>query len=587
MWVAPFLLEVLGDAPVPPIEQAKPLTVIETRNITAFSKALGYVRFFHPSDEANLANWNRLAATGVRAMQGATTTDELLQRLRIFFAPYAPSVQFLKESETVKRAAAPMGSNQLVRWEHTGYWEKDPQSPYHNQRQYIPFNKWKEKGWGDPSVRLRKPLAKGITIALPSMCFADSESRTLPLPGPIRPDKSALPEPTSDSGLVNVEDRATRLGDVALAWGVIQHFYPYFDVNKADWDAELTKALRSAACDGDGKAFSHTLRRMVASLKDGHGRVVGEGGPGQFIPTMGITMIGEEPVVAFSTGSAFEVKPGSLILSVDGEPVSARVARMKEETSAATLGWMNAQVGLNLLAGDRGTAAKLFIKSPSGKEEEFSLPRDSHTKGLKDSRLPAPVSEPRPGLWYVDLDRISEKEFNEALPRLLAAKGVVLDLRGYPKLNPAILGHLSDKPLEWISAAIPIVTLPDRMGWTLKQSDTFTLGPKLPRLQAKVVFLSGGTTLSLAESWMELVEVNKLGVIVGGPTGGTNGAINRISLPGNYQIVWTGVRHTRKDGRVNHGSGIQPTIPAYQTIKGIAEGLDEILEKGLEVASQP
>lgn len=125
------------------------------------------------------------------------------------------------------------------------------------------------------------------------------------------------------------------------------------------------------------------------------------------------------------------------------------------------------------------------------------------------------------------------------------------------------------------------------MGWTLKQSNTFTLEPKLPRLQAKVVFLSGGTTLSLAESWMELVEVNKLGVIVGGPTGGTNGAINRISLPGNYQIVWTGVRHTRKDGRVNHGSGIQPTIPAYQTIKGIAEGLDEILDKGLEVASQP
>ena len=29
-------------------------------------------------------------------------------------------------------------------------------------------------------------------------------------------------------------DRTTRLAAVALAWNVFQHFYPYFDVVKAD-----------------------------------------------------------------------------------------------------------------------------------------------------------------------------------------------------------------------------------------------------------------------------------------------------------------------------------------------------------------
>jgi hypothetical protein len=47
----------------------------------------------------------------------------------------------------------------------------------------------------------------------------------------------------------SAEDRAVRLADVVIAWNVFQHFYPYFDVVKTDWAAELPKALRTAATD--------------------------------------------------------------------------------------------------------------------------------------------------------------------------------------------------------------------------------------------------------------------------------------------------------------------------------------------------
>ena len=38
---------------------------------------------------------------------------------------------------------------------------------------------------------------------------------------------------------LSAEDRATRLAAVALAWNVLQHFYPYFDVVQTDWPGAL------------------------------------------------------------------------------------------------------------------------------------------------------------------------------------------------------------------------------------------------------------------------------------------------------------------------------------------------------------
>src|SRR5450755_1761266 len=71
----------------------------------------------------------------------------------------------------------------------------------------------------------------------------------------------------------SADDRGTRIADVVIAWNVFRHFYPYFDIGKTDWDAVLPVALRAAAAAKDGAEFLTTLLKMVAALKDGHGRV--------------------------------------------------------------------------------------------------------------------------------------------------------------------------------------------------------------------------------------------------------------------------------------------------------------------------
>ncbi|HYM60391.1 MAG TPA: S41 family peptidase, partial [Thermoanaerobaculia bacterium] len=96
-------------------------------------------------------------------------------------------------------------------------------------------------------------------------------------------------------------------------------------------------------------------------------------------------------------------------------------------------------------------------------------------------------------------------------------------------------------------------------------------------------FLTDGSAISYAESIMGIVEAYKLGEIVGEPTAGTNGDINRIRLPGGYTISFTGMKVLKHDGSPHHGVGIRPTIRASRTIAGVAAGRDEQLEKAIAV----
>ena len=80
---------------------------------------------------------------------------------------------------------------------------------------------------------------------------------------------------------------------------------------------------------------------------------------------------------------------------------------------------------------------------------------------------------------------------------------------------------------------------------------------------------------------MSVVDYFHLGEIVGSATAGTNGNKAEIAEPSGCRITFSGARVVKFDGSRFHLVGIQPTIPASQTIEGIREERDEVLEKAL------
>ena len=565
VWVDDVSIEILGNTQRLPAEAARPLDDRGLRNLVAFSRLFGYVRHFHPGDEAARTDWESFAIDGVRAVEGAKTSSALAETLANLFRPVAPTVQvyLANKPPQVSPAVLPPSNQASVKvrvWRHHGFGTGAPDSAYKSERLLVEIPRPYEADLGG-GVRCRVPLALFISA-----------------------DETAIPHPPARKKRTG-DDRATRLGDVILAWNVFQHFYPYFDVVKTDWPAVLETALRSAANDQDAAAFVNTLRRLVAALHDGHGRAYSSvAGPAFPVPVSWDWIEDHLVVTHVPKTQGQDIARGDLVIAINGKPVAQALADTESLISGATPQWIRYRALRELALGDKDEQVTLEIESygKPGKSHQVILKRDMPPMDLAEPR-PEKIKELEPGIFYVDLNAVSDDDWNKALPQLSKARGIVFDMRGYPsKLSPTFLSHLSKKNLTSAQWHIPNVTFPDRKDLQFERSGEWDFPPKTPYLAANRAFITDGRSISQAESDMGIVEYYKLGEIVGGPTAGTNGNINPFTLPGGYTLVWTGMKVLKHDGSQHHGIGIRPTIPVSRTRAGVAAGRDELLERAVE-----
>ena len=724
---------------------AQPLEGRGLDNLVAFTRLLGYVRYFHPSDAAADTNWNAFAIHAVKEVEDAKSPEELARRLEDLFRPVAPTVQVFptgKAPEMPRELASRDAA--IVAWYHLGVGMANPPSLYKSKRidsktplldsvanlmqevepklvagrkiryrawlrtegfgqhggaglwtqgwnddgdemamnmedrpfrgtgwqevelagqlqekvtsfyvgvalqgggrawvenavleaarpdgtweaiplknpgfdQEDPENKGRPAGWAwsdrkkvheialvpscreggcvaltgkeaappklpPPAEAFEADLGGGVSCRVPLSLYRDVKGATVPA------SHGWIP-PATNGWQPSGNDRATRLADVALAWNVFQHFYPYFDVVETDWPAALREALTSAATDRDELAFLDTLRVLVARLKDGHGNVGLMTQDWQKYAALPLALRWIEDslaVAAVVPGKADRIRPGDVVLSLDGVPAAEALAKRERLTSGATPQWIRWNAVNRLARGLIGQSARLKIQPAEGEPYEVTLPYEIKFPYPEEPR-PEKIAEVRPGIWYVDIGRIDDDDFNAAVAKLAEGKGVIFDLRGYPsKLSPLVLQHLTDTPITSARWNIPIVTRPDRQGMDFQFSN-WTLEPRQPRIRVKVAFLTDGRAISYAETYMGMVEHYKLAEIVGGPTAGTNGNINPFELPGRYAFNWTGMKVLKHDGSQHHGIGILPTVPVAPTLEGVRQGRDEVLEKGIETVSR-
>jgi hypothetical protein len=566
-------------------EQAGALDARALDNLIAFTHLLGYVQYFHPSDEAAATDWNAFAVEGVKRVEGATSSTALIDTLSALFAPMAPSVRVFAEGAEPARSGAdaiPTGEGvELIGWVHTGLGTGNERSIYRSERVRAPSGKL--PAYFPPPEPWVVSLAPGVACRVP-LVLVVKNGHTLPAGCAGAGTKRDL---QSFSG----DDRATRLAIVALAWNVFQHFYPYFDVVETDWPAVLSDSLRAAAVDRDEVAFLATLRRLVAAVHDGHGNVYLRGQPMPARPRLAWDWIENHLVVtqvenASDVASDASPMAGDAVLAVDGVPVAQALTSAEALISGASPGWIRWSALNQLGGGPPSAPLKLEVERAGGEHVTVSCPRVPYGKEPHETR-PATIEEVDPGIFYVDLDRVTDAEFTEALDDLARASGLVFDMRGYPsKLQANVFfAHLSDHPLTSAQWHIPRVTGPDHVQIQFERGAEWNLQPKAPLFKGKKAFITDGRAISYAESCMGIVEHYKLGEIVGQPTAGTNGNINPVTLPGGYTIIFTGMKVLKHDGSQHHGIGIRPTVPVARTRRGAASGVDELLEKAIEVVS--
>jgi C-terminal processing protease CtpA/Prc len=426
------------------------------------------------------------------------------------------------------------------------------------------------------------PVGRGLRVRVPLALYSTGE-HTIPAAAPEAYRRLMSELDALDSASLDAGDEAGRAGAVVILWNVLQHFYPYFDVVDVDWDDALTLALAGAVGDDGPREFLNTLNRMLHSIGDAHAEayhpVLGE------LRGLPIRLAWVEGgVVVVASDDTATARPGDRVLRLDGVPAWTLVERKMGYMSGSE-NWRRHRALSHPLRGiGRGIA---------GTDATLELLRGTHflrvhrirdATRLPEERRPPSFEPVANGIVYVDLTEVRLEEVETHIQELADARGVIFDLRGYPKDNDIrlVLSHLSDDVLQSGHWNVPLVSYPDRkrtVGWDAR--GRWTLAPREPRLRGRAVFLADSRAVSFTESVLGIVEAYGLGDIVGRPTAGVTGNVNTFSLPGGFQVGWTGMKYLRPDSTRYHGIGIRPSVRVRRSAEAIREGRDEDLARAV------
>jgi hypothetical protein len=547
-------------------------------NLVAFGRLLGYVRHFHPSDEATRIDWGAFAIAGIQEVEGARTAQDLRDRLERLFQPIAPTVR-LSTLRLTPLADAYLRRPFSKDAKTTGYRHMGWPSPTSGTRPRRIVSS--PEGSVDSILpigsEVNADLGGGVWCSVPLTLYRGDHG-TVPrgkgrLRGVHRPDGWV---PTGN-------DRSTRLADVILLWNVLQHFYPYFDKASSDWLALLPAALREAATDSDGVAFEATLRRLTAGLHDGHASVSSRyTRPANLQWPFAWSFVGDRLVLTrIDRRLAKEARLGDEVIAIQGRSTSECVREATKLESGATLEAVRSRAVWSMLALAPSDTLTLMLRSPAGEVRQVQFERSP--TALLTPAPPDSVSEIAPGVMYLDLRRITDEDLRAALPRINMSKGVIFDMRGYPQRTwTSVISHLVDSPVQSPGWGTPVVVRPDHVDTTCVWTN-WVVDPELPRIRVRTAFLIDGGAMSAAETLLSFVEAYHLGDLVGEPTAGTNGNVTSVFLPGGYSIPFTGIKVLKQDGSPHHGIGILPTVPVTVTPVGLAAGQDEQLDRAVEI----
>jgi C-terminal processing protease CtpA/Prc len=284
------------------------------------------------------------------------------------------------------------------------------------------------------------------------------------------------------------------------------------------------------------------------------------------------------------TALANTLEPGDIITSVDGI-IAKEFVNNTEKYISGSSQWKRSRSKTELFSGTENSTVQLVVDR-KGKILKHELKRNIRTSSLYSAMTERQKSGfIKPGVYYIDLDKQPFDSIKNRLADLKMAKAIICDLRGYPNNNHQFISYLLKEKENTKWMFIPEIIYPDYekvnyagLGWSM--------APASESLNARVIFLTDGRAISYAESYMGFIKDFRLATIVGQPTAGTNGNINPFSLPGGYNISWTGMLVKNHDGSRHHLRGIVPDVYVERTVKGIAEGRDEFLEKAVELAEK-
>jgi hypothetical protein len=562
----------------------------EQSNIEALTKLYGYARYFYPNRQVAKMDWYKFLIYGIRAVEDCQTDAELVEKLKVLFTPIIPELRF---DDCLSETHLPNKQPVFYLWEHRGTGVRPIENIYGSKIITCYDNNNEHLPKADSLYCF--PINARISVYFPiAVSYEHHPSKELKaLIGHTNKIKFKLLTKSPLLILMGkgekefhfLRDKNFRIADIIVRWNIIKHFYPYYTEDGLEkcWDECLVVALNSALKSADQREYYYTVCNLLSHVKDSHLTIYRNAYVGGWLASY-LPIYYPDLQLSFSNDTCYYIDRNDnelyLVTSVNGIAVDSLIKEKSCVVSASTR---------------QGTTEKLFnqnILFESFKKDSvlnISLSGTAHKKTVAvktdkefyyapNVRSDSFITKIDGDLYYINptssMDNTCYSEFKAHIPEFRKAKGLIVDLRGYPGYyTDSIITHFSRSKIEWGDFGLPVYYYPDQMNVIYEKHPDF-LEPSAEYISTQVVFLINSQSMSYCETIIDVLKKNNIGTFVGETTTGTNGDMTQIYLP-VFGFIMTAI----KDFSGYHGKGITPDIEVKQT--DIKNNQDVILETAI------
>lgn len=399
-----------------------------------------------------------------------------------------------------------------------------------------------------------------------------------------------------------------RLSNAIILGAYIQHFYAYYDEDNLAvlWEKEMKDYFKKIASCSSYSEYLNASFELYGHVKDGHLFVMnGYSKPGALIgkyhpiyyPQILLGLSDESSIYVKEYGTDCGIRKGDEILSVNGQNIKALIDKKKKIVSAATEADRIGKV-LDMFmfqSFKKDSVIQLTVKRADQQQHicNITINHSDNYFVRKDDF----ISQVQEGIWRINPcleEGASYKEFSKYINQFKDAKGLIIDLRGYPNscILP-ILSHFIDTTAMVGQILTPTFYAPNHhyVNYQITENSKWGIHPSTElyrqeweyekpvakRIKTPVYFLSDRNALSFGETIVELIKSHNIGTIIGEPTSGTNGDAVIVKSP-SMGYIFTGYKFLNHDGSQHHGVGVIPDIECKQKMSDIQQGEDTLIK---------
>ena len=386
-------------------------------------------------------------------------------------------------------------------------------------------------------------------------------------------------------------DAGYRLLGLFRFWNLIEYWFPYRDIIGEPWDEVLEDLIPAFAMAESVDDYTLAVHLLLARINDTHSDLYGDD---RMLPPRGkcqlpvaMRFVGRQAIVAAYSndekGPASGLQIGDVLLEIDGVAATDLLNEWMPYYSASNEPTRLRKIAMHMT---RGPCEAAHLRLLRGKERIKTTAARIPLQEIDRFLMYTQDRDGETFQWltddvaYLKLSTIADSDVEGYIRQVQDARGLIVDLRSYPKefVVFALGGHLVTEPMAFAAITEPDLSNPSAFIWLFRPS----LQPLAPHYGGKVVALVNEVTQSQAEYTAMALRAAPNVSIVGSTTAGTDGNLSKVTLPGSLDTGLTGLGIFYPDGSPTQRVGIVPDIFVTPSVDGIRSGRDELLERALQ-----